>query len=104
VQFSEDFTGEDYKRCLQSAASLTGEPLAIYIHVPFCEHGCLYCGCHVIPTLKRSVAVDYPQQLTREIRILSDFFKGERPAKVLHIGRPRSLWLSARKKAERPSR
>ncbi len=86
VQFSEDFTGEDYHRCLQTAASLKGEPLTIYIHVPFCEHRCLYCGCNVVPTLKRSVAEDYLVHLTREIRILSDFFKGERPVKVLHIG------------------
>ncbi len=95
VQFSEDFTRDDYDRCLQTAASRKGEPLTIYLHVPFCEHRCLYCGCNVVPTLKRSVAEDYLEHLTREIRILSDFFKGERPTKVLHIGGGTPTYLTA---------
>jgi oxygen-independent coproporphyrinogen-3 oxidase len=42
-------------------------PLSIYSHLPFCEHRCLFCGCHVVITRHREVAAEYLSYLKREI-------------------------------------
>ena len=35
---------------------MTGQPLSLYVHLPFCEARCTYCGCMTIITRRREVA------------------------------------------------
>ena len=51
LQFREDLDPQAY----QAAATLSdgardGSPLSIYVHVPFCQSPCFYCGCNKIVT------------------------------------------------------
>jgi len=64
----DDAFGEaDHERALrQSAAS--GRPLSVYVHLPFCESLCVYCGCNVIITKRREFADAYLERLVQEIR------------------------------------
>lgn len=48
----------------------SGEPISLYVHVPFCRSLCWYCGCNVIPTRDASRGVDYVEQLAAEIAMV----------------------------------
>ena len=70
VEFSEDFVAADYVRRLQ--ALTVDDEISLYVHVPFCEHRCHFCGCHVIATHHQEVAANYLSYLEREIALVAD--------------------------------
>jgi oxygen-independent coproporphyrinogen III oxidase len=48
------------------------DTLSLYLHVPFCQSICLYCGCHT-KAVRRSEPVDaYVERLAREIDLVAD--------------------------------
>ena len=73
--------GED---ALARAASQRG-PLSFYVHVPFCERMCLYCGCNVIVGRGYDKAARYVNALEREIDLVAAKLAG-RPLAQLHFG------------------
>src|SRR6266508_1800354 len=86
VQFSDSFKGRDYFDHLRRAAGRLGEPLAIYVHLPFCERRCTYCACEVIPTRKRHVVDEYLAHLQMEIRLVAGVLGERNGVRVLHLG------------------
>jgi oxygen-independent coproporphyrinogen-3 oxidase len=58
----------------------------LYCHLPFCEHRCQFCGCHVVVTPQRDVAQRYLDYLTREIDIVADQFTRRRSVAQLQWG------------------
>jgi oxygen-independent coproporphyrinogen-3 oxidase len=71
IEFSEAFTPQRYLEKLDAAAAVEAEPLSIYIHLPFCEARCSFCGCNVIITRKPGVADAYLDDLEREIDLVA---------------------------------
>ena len=61
-------------------------PLSLYLHVPFCDTVCYYCGCNKIATKQRQRAVPYVEYLLKEIDLLADTLGGARPVTQLHWG------------------
>jgi oxygen-independent coproporphyrinogen III oxidase len=86
VEFHDGFTPEDYLRRLDQASRRPGEPLALYVHLPFCAERCSFCGCNVIITRKRGVATDYLDRLDREIEMVSGHLGERRRVVQLHWG------------------
>ncbi|MCC7143185.1 MAG: oxygen-independent coproporphyrinogen III oxidase [Candidatus Eisenbacteria bacterium] len=68
VEFNEGYNHDLYLASLEEAATRVNDPLSLYIHLPFCEERCSFCGCHVIITKKRGIAQEYLGYLHREIR------------------------------------
>jgi oxygen-independent coproporphyrinogen-3 oxidase len=68
VEFSSDYGASAYFDSLDAAAKHPDDPLSLYVHLPFCEHRCTFCGCNVVITRRRSVAEEYLTYLHREIR------------------------------------
>src|SRR5262249_23759565 len=58
VEFAAAFDELAYREQLARAAASEG-PLSLYVHLPFCEERCSFCGCSVIITKKREVAAHY---------------------------------------------
>ena len=86
VEFHEGFTAERYLAKLDEAARRPAEPLALYVHLPFCAERCSFCGCNVIITRQRGVAERYLDHLEGEIDLVADRL-GERTDVVqLHWG------------------
>jgi oxygen-independent coproporphyrinogen-3 oxidase len=83
VEFTDRFDERAYRGRLEAAASAAGAPLSLYVHLPFCEARCTYCGCMTIVTRKRDVAARYLDYLEREIAMLSAHL-GERRRVVQH--------------------
>jgi len=71
---------------LAAAAEKPGEPLGVYVHLPFCEERCHYCGCNVVITKKHDVACGYMEMLQREIALVADRLGDRRRVRQLHWG------------------
>src|SRR5262245_1944128 len=55
---------------LISALRRSTAPLSIYVHIPFCERLCLYCGCNVVIRKDHSLADAYINRLDDEIELV----------------------------------
>jgi oxygen-independent coproporphyrinogen-3 oxidase len=62
----QDAKGEVLVSALKSSTA----PISIYVHIPFCERLCLYCGCNVVVRKDHSVSDAYVGALTTEMDIL----------------------------------
>jgi oxygen-independent coproporphyrinogen III oxidase len=86
VEFDPAFDDSAYRRRLAVAATRVDEPLSLYVHLPFCEARCAYCGCLVIATQKREVAARYLDYLEREIEMLASHLGNRRRVVQHHWG------------------
>src|SRR5687767_1947966 len=86
-QFTMDF-GEQALRDAVSASNgdPIPRPLSIYVHVPFCESPCFYCGCNRIITRDKARAQTYLDRLYREIAMTAALFDPDREVVQLHLG------------------
>ncbi len=71
VEFTDDFGPRDYRQRLREASQLTITPLSLYVHLPFCEARCSFCGCHVVVTKNTSLADVYLDRLIKEAEMVS---------------------------------
>jgi oxygen-independent coproporphyrinogen-3 oxidase len=62
-------------------------PLAVYVHIPFCEAVCHYCACSKVVTPHRSRAADYVDALLQEIGLVRAALREPASALAhLHLG------------------
>ena len=94
VEFHPGFTASDYQDRLVAAAADPQAPLSLYVHVPFCEARCAYCGCAVIATRKREVAAQYLDYLEREIAMAAAALGTRRSVVQYHWGGGTPTYLS----------
>jgi oxygen-independent coproporphyrinogen-3 oxidase len=76
----------EYQAALEGAAREQPEPLSLYIHIPFCRRRCLYCGCNVVITRRRSVLETYLERLRQELDLVSRSLGRDRAVAQLHLG------------------
>lgn len=58
-------------------------PVSLYLHVPYCRHICLYCGCATKRARRGSVIDEYRRALESEIDLVARHFA--RPPRVAHL-------------------
>ena len=95
VQFHEG-VGETAYRAAAAASNDTGNPLSLYLHVPFCASPCFYCGCNKIITRSPEKAETYLGYLHREIGLQADLFDRGRSVEQLHFGGGTPTFLTPR--------
>ncbi len=87
VEFHEGVGSEAYDEALGRANwERAGEPVSLYAHLPFCEHRCLFCGCHVVITPHLPVAEKYLSYLLKEIDLLAERLPNRRDIVQMHWG------------------
>jgi oxygen-independent coproporphyrinogen-3 oxidase len=59
--------------------------LSLYLHVPFCDRLCWFCGCHTKQVARYAPVAAYVESLTREIRAVGKLVPG-RPVTAIHLG------------------
>ncbi|MBI2345848.1 MAG: oxygen-independent coproporphyrinogen III oxidase [Deltaproteobacteria bacterium] len=87
------FDAADYAQALKES-NTTARPLSLYVHLPFCEAHCTFCGCNVIITKKKALADEYLSDLEREIAIVAGGVDRGRPVVQLHWGGGTPTYLS----------
>ena len=94
-RFHKDFNGQEYIRTLElRQAGALNKPLSLYIHIPFCDTICYYCGCNKIITKDKTRADEYLNYLEREMDLLSPHLNGKQPLAQLHFGGGTPTFLS----------
>jgi oxygen-independent coproporphyrinogen-3 oxidase len=94
-QFTESF-GEDNYRHFALQSNVSDRPLSLYVHIPFCQSLCYYCGCNKIVTRNQERIRRYLQSLHREIDMQGDLFAEARCVEQLHFGGGTPTYLSDR--------
>jgi oxygen-independent coproporphyrinogen-3 oxidase len=62
------------------------QPLSVYVHLPFCESICYYCGCNKVVTRDHSRAAKYIRYLERELALVAPLIGANAPICQLHWG------------------
>lgn len=80
-------TGQYFERLDKAAAAGAGRRgIAVYIHLPYCESLCTYCGCNTRITVNHKVEGPYIDAVTAEWRMYRDRL-GEKPLiREIHLG------------------
>lgn len=60
--------------------------LSLYLHVPFCDRLCLYCGCHTSVVRHEHPKRLYAQTLVKEIKLLADTLQHRALVTQIHWG------------------
>jgi oxygen-independent coproporphyrinogen-3 oxidase len=85
--FRDDFGERDYRACAQdSNEDPIPRQLSLYVHVPFCESPCFYCGCTRLITRDHGNSGRYLDHLEREIALQGALFDTDRAVVQLHLG------------------
>jgi len=84
--FHTGIGAKEYAQTLCDVAD-SDAPLSLYIHIPFCNTVCYYCGCSKIVTKKYDRAAPYLELLLKEIdRVADTMGNTRRPVTQLHFG------------------
>jgi oxygen-independent coproporphyrinogen III oxidase len=90
-------TTEEWIECLSRAATEPDAALAVYIHLPFCESQCSFCGCNNVITRDHSREGGYVDLVLRELATYVERTPALRaqPFQQLHLGGGTPTFLSA---------
>nr|MCU0793723.1 oxygen-independent coproporphyrinogen III oxidase [Opitutaceae bacterium] len=93
-----EFTTDLGSLCLDEAIEADNRsdsrPLSLYIHLPFCESRCWYCGCTTVITRDKTAAEGYLDDLAREIALYRPRLNPSRRVVQLHLGGGTPTFLS----------
>jgi oxygen-independent coproporphyrinogen-3 oxidase len=82
--FSSD-VGEEVYRARLAALPVT-EPVSLYVHVPYCDTLCWFCGCHTKITRQYGPVGKYVDLLIREMELLAEALPGPMRMSHMHWG------------------
>lgn len=84
----DTFSGEKWKQTLKKSfdESNSVEGISLYIHLPYCESMCTFCGCHKRITKLHDVETPYIDSVLKEWRLYCDLFGSKPIIKELHLG------------------
>lgn len=82
------FSLEQWKQTLKTsfAESNSTEGISLYIHLPFCESLCTFCGCHKRVTKKHEMEQPYIQAVLKEWSLYCDLLEEKPRIKEIHLG------------------
>jgi len=86
VEFHEGVRADAYAERLAAANAVPDGLLSAYLHLPFCEHRCLFCGCHVIISPHKEKTAHYLDLLEREIDLVAERLPDRRRVSQVHLG------------------
>ncbi|MDQ6529264.1 oxygen-independent coproporphyrinogen III oxidase [Flavobacterium sp. LHD-85] len=83
-----DFTAEKWITTLKQSFSESNSKngISLYIHLPFCESMCTFCGCNKRITKNHSVEEKYIQAVLKEWKMYCDLLPEKPRIKEIHLG------------------
>lgn len=84
----DDFSCKDWKTSFKRAfnESNTTEGISLYIHLPFCESLCTFCGCHKRITKRHEVEDPYIRAVLKEWALYVQLLGNTPHVKEIHLG------------------
>jgi len=94
-RFAERFGSSDAMQVLHARSRASSSAsLSLYVHIPFCESLCYYCGCNKIITKHHDRAAEYLDALEVELALVVEALGAGRPVSQLHFGGGSPTFLS----------
>lgn len=82
--FTDEVDEDTYRSWL--AAADRAKPVSVYIHIPFCDKLCWFCGCHTKHTTRYEPIGSYLEVLEREIGLVAGALGFAPSIERLHLG------------------
>jgi oxygen-independent coproporphyrinogen III oxidase len=82
--FHAGVTGQTFRRWLHELPQ--GMPLSLYLHVPFCDTLCWFCGCHTTVVNRYSPVASYLDLLFADIGNIGSIVGRGHPVTHIHWG------------------
>jgi len=83
----QNFTSAQWESTLlQSFSKSKNEGISLYIHLPFCESLCTFCGCHKKITKRHEVEDPYIRTVLKEWQLYLDLLQKRPTIKEIHLG------------------
>lgn len=85
---NSSFSEESWQLLLQQSFRATNakEGISLYIHLPFCEQLCTYCGCNKHITVNHAVEQPYIHTLLKEWQLYLQLFGTQPNIREIHLG------------------
>lgn len=83
--FTPSFTEADWLDELRASQD-KGRDLSLYVHIPFCDTLCYYCGCNMVATGHYERAEEYLRYLDMELARVAALTHPQRLVRQLHWG------------------
>lgn len=82
------FSSEKWIESFQKSfiESNDSEGISLYIHLPFCENLCTFCGCHKRITKRHEVEQPYIHAVLKEWQLYCDLVQDKPKIKEIHLG------------------
>ena len=84
--FSKTFNTQMYQECLKESNNVEPSGISIYIHIPFCNEKCFFCGCNAFLRKKSSIEERYVNAIITEIDTTSSLLNNDRQVIQIHWG------------------
>lgn len=86
--WENNLTIEQWKLEIKKSFDKTNskEGISLYIHLPFCQSLCTYCGCTTRITVNHAVEQPYLKAVQKEWDMYVDLFTGRPRIKEIHLG------------------
>ncbi|NHA03342.1 oxygen-independent coproporphyrinogen III oxidase [Mucilaginibacter sp. HC2] len=91
--FNTDSWKETVKVSFDESNESSG--ISLYIHLPFCEHLCTYCGCNTRITKNHRVEEPYIAAVLKEWQLYRNIFKETPTIREIHLGGGTPTFFSA---------
>ncbi|QWX83966.1 oxygen-independent coproporphyrinogen III oxidase [Cellulophaga sp. HaHaR_3_176] len=93
----ETFSGKKWEASLIKSfkESNSSEGISLYIHLPFCESMCTFCGCHKRITKRHEVEEPYIETVLKEWSLYCNLLPEKPIIKELHLGGGTPTFFSA---------
>ncbi|MFV0483399.1 MAG: oxygen-independent coproporphyrinogen III oxidase [Bacteroidales bacterium] len=85
-RFRNVLSDDDTLRWIVDSNECNPKHISIYVHIPFCEKLCHYCGCHAMFTKDEQAKADYMQALKKELDMLVAKLDKTRKVAQIHYG------------------
>lgn len=84
--FRNDYDEDDLVRAIEASNQQEPVHLSFYIHLPYCNRMCHYCGCNAYPRTKKSNDREYADAVMREIKLVCNHIDPKRKIAQIHYG------------------
>jgi oxygen-independent coproporphyrinogen-3 oxidase len=76
-EWQDEFSQEKFEAAI-TKSNESKKDFSLYLHIPFCESQCYFCGCNVVISPKHGIEEAYLEHLFKEIRYYGKLFSKDR--------------------------
>lgn len=84
--FTRDIGAADHEALVRQSNDWDPRHIALYVHIPFCQKICFYCGCNACKLKSNDEVTRYIDALKQEIRLVARHIDPGRQVTQLHFG------------------